>query len=160
MDGQLNLEFDNSKTIQTTLETEAKHSKHKKVVCHYWLKNTCAKGSLCEFLHMLDYSKMPFCPLGQYCSQKDCFYKHYTQKRSVCANYQLGFCSFGKRCPHFHEQFAGPVPDVSAYWTPEYQAKQRELCMVQESKTFRKKPCEYYAKNLWCPYFDMCNFQH
>ena len=142
-----------------TLQTDAKQHNHKKVVCHYWLKNKCVKGVNCEFLHMLDYEKMPFCPLGQYCSQQDCAYKHYTTERSICANYQLGFCSFGKRCPHFHQQLAGPAPEVSPYWTPEYQAVKRVKCM-QNSKTFQKKPCEYYAKNLWCPYFDMCNFKH
>ena len=31
--------------------------------------------------------------------------------------------------------------------------------LAKQNKTFRKKPCEYYVANGWCPYFDMCNFR-
>lgn len=142
------------------LATAASDKKHKKEVCRYWMQSKCMKGNACEFLHSLDYTKMPVCPLGDLCStREDCPYKHMDPSRPLCANYQLGFCSFGKRCTHRHVELAGPPPEISEYWTPKYSALQRSDSLAKE-KTFRKKPCDYFKANGWCPYFDMCNFAH
>ena len=146
------------------LENVSENPKHKREVCHYWLKHKCIKGQSCEFLHMIDYDKMPYCTLGDSCPSKlygltNCMYKHLDSNRPLCANYQIGFCSFGRRCKHLHKLIQGMPPEVSAYWTPEYAA----LTYLQGSKSlvgFRKKPCEYFSLNKWCPYFDMCNFSH
>lgn len=145
------------------LETHATNKKHKREVCRYWLHAKCLKGAECEFLHSMDYSKMPICPMGDACTAgSSCFFRHMDPSRDVCANYELGFCSFGRRCPHKHVQ-KGPeeVPEVSSYFDLEnYPATVRAERLSRENKTFRKKVCEYYEKNGWCPYFDMCNFSH
>lgn len=142
------------------LATEASDKKHKREVCRYWMQSKCMKGSNCEFLHTLDYTKMPVCPLGDMClNQNDCPYKHMDPTRAECSNYQLGFCSFGKRCPHRHVERSGPAPDISDYWLHSYSALERNRSLAN-SKTFRRKQCDYFVANGWCPYFDMCNFSH
>jgi hypothetical protein len=147
------------------LETSARDIKHKREVCRYWLHSKCMKGRQCEFLHALDYAKMPNCPMGDTCTAgNECPFKHLDPQRPECANYQLGFCSFGRRCPHRHV-VRGPeeLPEISPYWglpsTVLYAAHVRAQQMSQESN-FRKKKCEYYHVKGWCPYFDMCNFSH
>ena len=145
------------------LENVSENPKHKREVCQYWLKHKCLKGQACEFLHMIDYDKMPFCALGDSCPSKvlninNCMYKHLDSNRPLCANYQLGFCSFGRRCKHLHVLNKEVPPEISAYWTPSYAAI--EYMKISAVKGFRKKPCEYYSLNKWCPYFDMCNFSH
>ena len=144
------------------LETTQRDRKHKREVCRFWLHSKCAKGSSCEFLHSMDYSKMPVCPMGDSCvSPNECPFKHLNSDRPECANYQLGFCSFGRRCPHRHVQrTAEELPQISHYWTPHYEAIRRNALMKKTSTTFRKKECSYYEVNKWCPYFDMCNFSH
>ena len=141
------------------LATFTKNKKHKREVCLYWLQSRCLKGFSCEFLHTVDYSKMPPCPMGEHClSKEDCPYNH-IETRALCANYQVGFCSLGKRCRHAHVQM-GPeaLQEVSPYWTNEYAA----LAYAKDNKNkhFRKTKCEYFVANGWCPYFDMCNFSH
>lgn len=153
--------FQNSNDLETT----ARDVKHKREVCRYWLHSKCMKGHSCEFLHVLDYSKMPFCPMGDTCTAgSECPFKHLDPQRPECANYQLGFCSFGRRCPHRHVvRPADALPDISAYWGLEgpmkYSAHVRDESMAHEPN-FRKKKCEYYHTKGWCPYFDMCNFAH
>jgi len=156
-------------TAEVQLATFTTNKKHKREVCRYWLSSRCAKGSECEFLHTLDYEKMPVCSLGDACPDKSsCNYKHMDEHRPVCSNYQIGFCSFGRRCPHRHVELeAHELKDLSVYWPrvekEEYSAALRLLPKGPKgcSKgSFRTKPCEYFLKNKWCPYFDMCNFMH
>lgn len=143
------------------LATEASNPKHKREVCRYWLQSKCQKGDACEFLHALMPSKMPMCPLGDACDAEECPFKHADADRPECANYQLGFCSFGRRCPHKHTEL-GPetLPDVSAYWSESKYAAHDYSALKQRGPNWRKKPCDYFQSNGWCPYFDMCNFQH
>ena len=142
------------------LETFAENKKHKREVCRYWLRGRCMKDTSCEFLHALDYSKMPMCAAGDSCAQRDtCQFKHPDTERPVCANYQVGFCSFGNRCAYKHVQVDGPPPEVSPYWTASYEAVSRTAQMTGRPN-WRSLRCEYFATNGWCPYFDMCNFAH
>jgi len=151
-----------SRISSNELETTAKDSKHKREVCKYWLHSKCMKGRDCEFLHVLDYSKMPVCPMGDTCTAGSaCLFRHLDPERPECANYQLGFCSFGRRCPHRHVvRSSEELPEISPYWTSQYSAIKRNEQLSKQSNTFRKKECEYFSKNGWCPYFDMCNFSH
>lgn len=145
-------------------EYSTSNRKHKREVCRYWLNSRCAKGQACEFLHVIDYAKMPICPMGDSCGSTECTFRHLSEYRPLCANYQLGFCSFGRRCAHRHEQKpASALPQVSDYWTSLYAAIERSEAMLRTPETrntFRKKTCEYFQSNGWCPYFDMCNFKH
>lgn len=161
---------------QPQLATATTNPKFKREVCRYWLQSRCLKGQSCEFLHAIDHSKMPMCPRGDACEDQDaCGFKHPDDSRPICGNYQLGFCSFGRRCAHRHVQLpASELPFVSPYWhrvDPEsgalvpggpvaYSALQRASLMARTDNNFRRKPCEYFAINGWCPYFDMCNFKH
>ena len=134
-------------------------------VCRYWLKNMCRKGDACEFLHALDYEKMPLCSSGDFCSNVDCQFKHRpVEGRSVCANYQLGFCYFGRRCPHLHV-FRDRPPQISEYWAAPVDGAAAPdslyaAVLHRGGPLFRKKACDYFKANKWCPYFDMCNFSH
>jgi hypothetical protein len=99
--------------------------------------------------------------MGEHCSSKnECPFNH-IETRAVCANYQLGFCSLGKRCRHAHIS-AGPeaLQEISPYWTNEYVAIKYSEDMKSKNKNFRKTKCEYFVANGWCPYYDMCNFSH
>lgn len=156
------------------LATVGANPRHKREVCTYWLQSKCQKGDACEFLHQMDYSKMPSCPLGDTCDADDCPFKHASADRPECANYQLGFCSFGRKCPHRHvERHAGWLPDVSPYWLTgsptasgatsgpqEYAAVPYAALKRQADRNWRTRVCDYFAANGWCPYFDMCNFAH
>jgi hypothetical protein len=153
------------------LATQASNPRHKREVCRYWLQSKCQKGDACEFLHAMDYSKMPSCPLGDSCDAEECPFKHADPKRPECSNYQIGFCSFGRQCPHRHvERHAGHLPEVSPYWLtaaappapPElaYSAVAYAARKKAESRHWRTRVCDYFDANGWCPYFDMCNFAH
>jgi len=137
------------------------NKKHKREVCRYWLQSRCLKGSDCEFIHTIEPSKMPICPLGDSCSNiTDCAFQHLSPDRPLCANYQLGFCSFGRRCRHRHlEMGPGDLKSVSVYFTPEYAGLEYATRMAR-TNTYKKSKCEYFSQNGWCPYFDMCNFTH
>jgi hypothetical protein len=130
---------------------------HKKEVCRYWLKSACQKGLQCEFLHEIDYQKMPMCSSGDYCINPECFMTHPDPTRPICSNYQIGFCSFGKRCLHRHVH-SNVLPQISPYWTLEDGTS--TYAQRKEGLHFRKKVCDYFLNNKWCPYFDMCNFKH
>lgn len=151
--------FESSLSNQPAKPSDPKHGRE---VCRYWLHSKCMKGTKCEFLHSLDYAKMPVCHLGDACtSVAECPFRHLDVTRDVCANYELGFCSFGRRCPHKHvKKPAADLPEVSTYWTPSYVALARAKQQASANPTFRKKACDYFVRNGWCPYFDMCNFQH
>jgi len=137
-----------------------KEMNRQKEVCRYWLRNMCRKGDECQFLHALDHEKMPLCAAGDFCSNIECQFKHRpTEGRSVCANYQLGFCYFGRRCPHLHV-VKTVAPQISEYWKmPDSQSLYAAL-LHSGGPLFRKKECDYFKTNRWCPYFDMCNFSH
>ena len=147
--------------MEPGLATSATNRKHKREVCRYWLQNRCRKGQGCEFLHAMMPDRMPLCPMGDLCQTRlECPYQHLDDTRPVCANYQVGFCSFGKRCRHRHVALGlESLPEVSAYWTPEYAANDYAKHMAP-AHTWRSAPCEYFKANGWCPYFDMCNFSH
>lgn len=136
--------------------------KHKREVCRYWMNGRCTKGQSCEFLHSLDLDKMPICSRGYECANADCNFKHPETKKDLCANYQLGFCSFGNRCAHAHEM-SKSAPFISAYWTQNGALNENYAGLEKNrtiSKHWRRKQCEYFTSNGWCPYFDMCNFIH
>lgn len=152
-------------SFQSHTVTEApkvpSNPKHGREVCRYWLHSKCMKGDKCEFLHSLDYSKMPLCHLGDQCPSKtECPFRHLQDTRPLCSNYELGFCSFGRRCAHRHVmRLPEELPELSSYWTPDYCAIKRAASEAH-NPMFRKKACEYFTRNKWCPYFDMCNFRH
>lgn len=143
------------------LVTTALNPKHKREVCRYWLNSRCTKGQNCEFLHALDFEKMPVCQRGLECSNSDCNLKHVEKiQQRVCSNYQLGFCSFGNRCAHAHVQ-GNTAPTVSAYWTLDGVSNAEYAGLIKaENSNWRRKKCDYFEVNKWCPYFDMCNFVH
>jgi cleavage and polyadenylation specificity factor subunit 4 len=132
------------------------NKKHQREVCRYWLSGRCQKGLECEFLHSIDYNKMPACVNGDSCVESSCCFIHPDPNRQICANYQIGFCSFGNRCIHKHV-VEKTLPDISSYWTQDGVSTYKPRL---SGKNFRMAPCDYYAKNKWCPYFDMCNFKH
>ena len=140
--------------------------KHGREVCRYWLNSACQKGDQCEFLHRIDYDRMPTCPYGDSCERQvseanksktglfePCPFVHPT-KKNRCTNYDQGFCSLGNRCLHEHVFVEGPAPFVSPYF---FVQPTRDISHL---KSFRSAPCTYYSINGWCPYFEMCNFTH
>jgi hypothetical protein len=148
--------------IEPLNATYTKNKKHKREVCRYWLQSRCLKGNDCEFIHTVDHSKMPVCPMGDSCLNiNDCSFQHLSSQRTLCANYQIGFCSFGRRCRHRHEEL-GPdaLKAVSVYFSDSYSAINYAKDTAQANHNFRKAKCEYFSLNGWCPYFDMCNFSH
>lgn len=141
----------------------SQNPKHKREVCRYWLQSKCQKGSSCEFLHAINYDRMPECPAGLQCTVGSaCPFRHTpVEARDVCANYALGFCSFGRRCTHAHVQLgAEALPEVSPFWTYEYPALKRSDRLYTANRRYRSAECSYSKANGWCPYFDMCNFKH
>lgn len=140
------------------LVTATNNPKHKREVCRYWIKGTCVKGIDCEFLHMWDLTRMPKCH-NENCSDTSCPFKH-TEKKFICANYEQGFCSFGRNCPHKHVLKEGPPPETASFFTENYEALVYQNDMQQINQNFHKKPCSYYVQTGWCPYFDMCTFHH
>jgi len=156
--------------MEKPFQNVAKNAKHKREVCRYWLNSMCMKGDACEFLHLLDVDKMPRCPLAENCMSQNCNFNHKIVERDVCANYQLGFCSFGRRCAHLHiEKSFQELPRISQYWTRELDETEKApindgiyagLTRSNITSNFRRKKCDYFAQNHWCPYFDMCNFIH
>lgn len=129
----------------------------KKEVCRYWVRNNCTKGSNCNFLHEFQQDKMPLCT-NPNCNNNMCFFKH-ELKKTLCSNYENGFCSFGNTCPHLHVTKEGPPPLIAPLFTFQEPslAYQKEMSI---KSTYQKKPCAYWARNGWCPYFEMCNFTH
>lgn len=149
----------NVTSIEPIRATFSQNKKHKREVCRYWLQSRCLKGAECEFIHTVDHSKMPICPMGDSClNMNECMFQHLDTQRPLCANYQVGFCSFGKRCRHRHEEL-GPESLNNVYFTNEYAALKYADDM-KNNRNFRKSKCEYFSLNGWCPYFDMCNFTH
>ena len=134
-------------------------NKANKVVCRYWLNSRCTKGQSCEFLHALDFDKMPECQRGQDCTNSECTFKHSLSKQRLCSNYQLGFCSFGSRCAHAHVALDA-APTISASWTIDGIPQAYAGLAKVDNSNWRRKKCEYFETNKWCPYFDMCNFVH
>jgi hypothetical protein len=87
-----------------------------------------------------------------------CFFKH-ESKKTVCSNYENGFCSFGNTCPHEHIQKAGPPPLVAPFFTLN-EPSLVYISEMQKNENYKKKVCSYWQRNNWCPYFEMCNFTH
>jgi hypothetical protein len=87
----------------------------KKEVCRYWVRNNCTKGSNCNFLHEFQQDKMPNCTVPN-CNNNMCFFKH-EMKKTLCSNYENGFCSFGNTCPHLHVPKEGPPPLIAPLFT-------------------------------------------
>lgn len=135
---------------------------HKRVVCRYWLTNSCVKGDACEFLHDFVEDKMPECRKGPSCADPSCVLRHDTKREvPVCPNYEAGFCSFGHSCKWRHEFRDAPPPPVAAQWLLDDPAKAVIAARARaEARTFRKAPCPYWAHDGWCPYFYACAFKH
>jgi len=63
------------------------------------------KGDNCEFLHEKNPDKMPECPKGSKCTDKDCLLKHSETKNDrlkECPFYLKGYCKKGDECKLEH----------------------------------------------------------
>eukprot|EP00928_Gymnodinium_smaydae_P053385 TRINITY_DN37390_c0_g1_i1.p1 TRINITY_DN37390_c0_g1~~TRINITY_DN37390_c0_g1_i1.p1 ORF type:complete len:637 (-),score=115.43 TRINITY_DN37390_c0_g1_i1:56-1966(-) len=97
--------------------TRGKHN----LVCRHWLKNLCMKGDRCEFLHVLDQSKMPECNNYQrngFCNDPNCLFRHVDAgERPECQRYKLGFCRFGPLCRSRHDRLPREaIPELLPDW--------------------------------------------
>eukprot|EP00916_Digyalum_oweni_P022928 GHVL01038031.1.p1 GENE.GHVL01038031.1~~GHVL01038031.1.p1 ORF type:complete len:343 (+),score=79.64 GHVL01038031.1:30-1058(+) len=76
------------------------------MVCRHWLRGTCMKGEMCEYLHQLDSNRMPECPVQQRygkCTDSSCLYKH-SDDKLICYRYEQGFCPLGPACKRKHDR--------------------------------------------------------
>lgn len=77
------------------------------IVCKHYLRGLCKKQDLCDYLHSVDYGRMPECfffsKYGE-CSNAECHYRHVDpeRKRNECPYYARGFCRHGPKCRHRH----------------------------------------------------------
>lgn len=100
------------------------------VVCRHWLRGMCINGAECDFLHILDASRMPICPNWKRqgkCIEHDmgfCLLKHdavygetdadthaavkavTADKNNVCMRYIYGFCPNGPLCQQMHHKLS------------------------------------------------------
>jgi hypothetical protein len=134
---------------------------HKRVVCRYWLTNTCSKGDACEFLHEFVTEKMPECRKGQMCADPSCMLRH-AEKSDVplCPNYEAGFCSFGFSCSWRHEPKSGPPPQIASFFLLQDPSKEAIQKRAKANPNWRRAVCPYYKHDGWCPYFSICAFKH
>ena len=94
-------------------------------MCKHWLRGLCKKGFNCEYLHIYDMSKMPYCHFYQRgkliiqlcffrifnlreqtklmfvikgeCQDPECVFLHKTEEKEECPWYaHIGFCRYGK----------------------------------------------------------------
>lgn len=100
----------------TQLEREYPHLKNKnRSMCTYWLRGICHKSVLCDFLHEYNTDEMPICRfyVQAKCTNDECNFKHIVSEsarhRDVCANYAMGFCPLGPKCPSEHVRRAAPT---------------------------------------------------
>ncbi|CDF40532.1 Putative PCSF-30 [Chondrus crispus] len=85
-----------------------RHARNDKlIVCKHYLRGLCKKQDLCDYLHSVDYGRMPECfffsKYGE-CSNAECPYRHVDpeKKRNECPYYGRGFCRHGPKCRHRH----------------------------------------------------------
>lgn len=77
------------------------------IVCKHYLRGLCKKQDLCDYLHSVDYGRMPECffysKYGE-CSNAECPYRHVDpeKKKNECPYYARGFCRHGPKCRHRH----------------------------------------------------------
>ncbi|CAN8073244.1 unnamed protein product [Agarophyton chilense] len=77
------------------------------IVCKHYLRGLCKKQDMCDYLHSVDYLRMPECfffsKYGE-CSNNECPYRHVDpeKKRNECPYYARGFCRHGPKCRHRH----------------------------------------------------------
>lgn len=77
--------------------------KHRTIVCRHWLVGLCQKGSVCEYLHRLDKSRMPVCKHNKLCKIRNCPLKHEDiEEKEECPYYKQGFCKNGPFCKFRH----------------------------------------------------------
>ena len=133
---------------------------HKRVVCRFWLNNTCKKGDGCEFLHVFDTDAMPECRKGNMCADPSCVLNHDEKHdKPLCPNYEAGFCSFGYSCPNRHVlREVAPLIAAQFLTSDPTEAWIKERRRTQRS--FRSAPCPYFQSDGWCPYFHACAFSH
>jgi hypothetical protein len=150
-----------SQSLEHNTEQRVFKKIHKRQVCRFWLKDSCAKGDGCEWLHANDPEAMPPCSYDPNCTKAGCPYKHgVTVQKNPCANYQAGFCSFGNLCKDSHEWKDQPPPLVSAVFLSQDVCKDVVKSRYSTQKSFRKAVCPYFKSDGWCPYFYACAFQH
>ncbi|KAF8819259.1 zinc finger (CCCH type) motif-containing protein, partial [Cardiosporidium cionae] len=65
--------------LRADIASRTGRGKHS-IVCRHWLKGMCMKGDFCDFLHQLDYARMPVC-------------RHFVKYR-YCADLKRGLCLF------------------------------------------------------------------
>ena len=160
MDLELDIQFAFDGATKKT-ENRAFRSIHKRVVCRYWLTNTCTKGDSCEFLHEFNSEKMPECRKGQACADPSCVLNHPNKTDTpLCPNYEAGFCSFGHSCSLRHEFRHGPPPAVADLWLVNNSHQETLKIKMSKNVNWRKAPCPYFKHDGWCPYFSMCAFKH
>lgn len=157
-------DFDFVSEIPTEqLQTESTDAKFKRVVCRFWLNGECIHDTKCKFLHVYDLAKMPECRWGSKCQKKGCVFKHLTDaEKDECANFRLGFCSFGPVCKYRHDvKKPTELPAISEAWTHEYIADKRsKRKAVEEPEKWRVGMCPVLEKLGWCSFFDNCAFAH
>ena len=149
-----------SGVIEETGEKRVFKKIHKKLVCRYYLKGTCAKGDACEWLHEINPDAMPPCTYNP-CTKQDCPYKHGVKvSKNPCANYQAGFCSFGNLCKDSHDFVNAAPPEISPVFLENDVCKDVVKNRTLLQKSFRKAACPYFKSDGWCPYFYACAFLH
>lgn len=145
-------------------EREKRHafkSIHKRVVCRYWLNNSCTKGNGCEFLHEFNVDKMPECRKGVMCADPSCVFQHPSKDdKPECPNFAAGFCSFGHSCHLRHVLHPGPPPSIAQMFLKNDPCKTWNFERAKTQKSFRKAVCPYFKSDGWCPYFLACAFKH
>ena len=175
-----------SSSQQLRAATQPGHlqNKWRTQVCRHWMRGACMKGEKCEFLHKLDESRMPDCPQGAKCPNKDngkCLFKHVVHE-ATCSFYRQGFCPHGKQCKSEHVALPlSELPVVGDYSKglvstqmrlqagKEWYATDTELRRMREAgpnAMYKSGPCKHFMQTGGpdnggvCPYGDDCQFAH
>lgn len=77
------------------------------IICKHYLKGLCKKREACDYLHCVDYTRMPLCfffAKFNTCTNEECQYRHVTDDgtRFECPYYTRGFCPQGPKCHMKH----------------------------------------------------------
>jgi hypothetical protein len=148
------------KEIKMEVEQKKFSRLHKREVCRFWMRDACSKGEACEFLHEMVATAMPQCRFNP-CERADCPYNHtLVASKTLCPNYQAGFCSFGSTCKDRHDFIDGPPPGIALLFLKDDEVKLNTARRASTQKTFRRDDCPYFKSDGWCPYFYGCAFKH
>lgn len=136
-------------------------TKHRIIVCKHWLVGLCHRGSMCSYLHRMDFSRMPPCKHGKQCKIKNCVLKHVGEEElEECVFYKQGFCFHGPKCTRRHIK---RTPDECP---PEYPFEQVSAQPGKRSKAgqpndnFKVTLCSHWLLNDNCPFGAECHYAH